>query len=231
MKWFRVPAEPPILPVAPGDSVVSFRPAQGFLRYLKFLFWVTLTVFDGFLIVGWLAILTVFWPLGVFLFPLLVTFVIVPDIAAYVAIHLRYDTTWYVLTRRSLRVRRGIWIIHETTITFENVQNVVVQQGPVERYFGISNVIVHTAGGGRSVGSHGESAPAWLAGHIGKLEGVANAAELRDLILSRVRESRSAGLGDELAADPQRQQAASCWTPGQVAALREIRDAARALAG
>jgi uncharacterized membrane protein YdbT with pleckstrin-like domain len=48
------------------------------------------------------------------------------DIArfAYIAIHLRYDTTWYVHGDRSLRIRRGIWVIHETTLTFENIQNV-----------------------------------------------------------------------------------------------------------
>ena len=73
---------------------------------------------------------------------------VAPDVIAYVAIHLRYDTTWYVLTDRSLRIRRGIWIIHETTISFENVQNVEVRQGPLQRYFGIADVIVQTAGGG-----------------------------------------------------------------------------------
>jgi uncharacterized membrane protein YdbT with pleckstrin-like domain len=75
---------------------------------------------------------------------------IAPDVIAYVGLHLRYDTTWYVFTDRSLRIRRGIWVIHETTITFENVQNVAVAQGPVQRYFGIADVIVQTAGGGAS---------------------------------------------------------------------------------
>ena len=64
------------------------------------------------------------------------------------AMHLRYDTTWYVLTNRSLRIRRGIWMIHETTITYENVQNVSVNQGPLQRIFGIADVLVQTAGGG-----------------------------------------------------------------------------------
>ena len=63
-----------------------------------------------------------------------------PDVFAYVGIHLRYDTTWYVLTDRSLRIRRGILTIHETTISFENVQNVEVRQGPLQRYFGIADV-------------------------------------------------------------------------------------------
>ena len=36
----------------------------------------------------------------------------------------------------------------ETTITFENIQNVTVQQGPLQRLFGIADVRVDTAGGG-----------------------------------------------------------------------------------
>lgn len=79
--------------------------------------------------------------MGVLIAPLLRAFIILPDVVAYVAIHLRFDTTWYVMTERSLRIRRGIWVLHETTITFENVQNVVVNQGPVQRFFGIANVV------------------------------------------------------------------------------------------
>jgi len=28
--WFRVPSEPPALPVAPGEHLQSFRPSEGF---------------------------------------------------------------------------------------------------------------------------------------------------------------------------------------------------------
>ena len=41
VSWFRVPADPPTLP-ATGEPVRSIRPADGYLRYLKFLFWVAL---------------------------------------------------------------------------------------------------------------------------------------------------------------------------------------------
>jgi membrane protein YdbS with pleckstrin-like domain len=87
---------------------------------------------------------------ALWLAPVALAVAVVPDIVAYIAIHLRYDTTWYVLSRRSLRIRGGIWVIHEATITFENIQNVTVESGPIERWFGISNVIVDTAGGGQS---------------------------------------------------------------------------------
>jgi membrane protein YdbS with pleckstrin-like domain len=132
-QWFRVPQEPPTLPCLPGDSLESFRPAEGFLRYLKFQYWLVLAIIAGPLALGWIAMLAAS-PLAIsVLTPLALVVMIVPAAVAYLAIHLRYDSTWYVMTGRSLRIRRGIWIIHETTITFENVQNVEINQGPSTR--------------------------------------------------------------------------------------------------
>src|SRR5262245_17579438 len=105
VRWFHVPDQPPTLPALPGEAIESFRPAEGFLRYLKFLFWIGLSVFDVALIAGWL-VLTIALPLvGAILALPVVLVAIVPDIVAYIAIHLRYDSTWYVMTSRSLRIR------------------------------------------------------------------------------------------------------------------------------
>jgi membrane protein YdbS with pleckstrin-like domain len=211
--WFRVPPEPPALPVAPGDHLQSFRPSEGFLRYLKFRFWVLLFVADIALLIAWLAITAASVRIGLLLAPLALAVMVLPDIVAYVAIHLRYDTTWYVLTHRSLRIRRGIWVIHETTITFENIQNISVESGPLERWFGIANVIVDTAGGGPEKTSHRGTKENF---HRGIIEGIDHPDEIRDLIMNRLRQSRSAGLGDEYATTP--------WGTQHVAILREIRD-------
>jgi membrane protein YdbS with pleckstrin-like domain len=132
---FRVPPHPPTLPVA-GEDVRSLRPAPGFLRYLKFFFWLLLVPGDLIPLAVWVAIAIPFPALGVALAVPFLILLVAPDVIAYIAIHLRYDTTWYVLTDRSLRIRRGIWVIHETTISFENIQNVEVHQGPLQRYFG-----------------------------------------------------------------------------------------------
>ncbi len=151
--FFKVPEEPSTLPAA-GEPVRSLRPSPGYLRYLKFLFWVALIPGDILPVVGWIAVSIAVPVLGVVLAVPFLALMFLPDIFAYVGIHLRYDTTWYVLTDRSLRIRRGIMTIHETTISFENVQNVEVRQGPLQRYFGIADVLVTTAGGG--VASHGK---------------------------------------------------------------------------
>ncbi len=226
-QWFRVPREPPTLPVQGGETVESFRPAEGFLRYLKLEFWIFLVLIDVAIGVAW-VVTTILAPVvGILLALPAVILAVVPDVVAYIAIHLRYDTTWYVVSDRSLRIRRGIWIIHETTITFENVQNVSVSQGPLQRWFGIANVLVETAGGGGHAqqGSHGGQT---AAAHQGLIEGIADAQRIRDLLLKRLRRSRSAGLGDEAADHAETRPA---WSPEHLAALRGIRDAVRTLAG
>ena len=224
---FRVPAEAPTLPTA-GEEVRALRPAPGFLRYLKFFFWVALIPGDVLPLVGWTAIFFAAPIVAMLLLPLLVVVLIAPDLVSYVAIHLRYDTTWYVLTDRSLRIRRGIWVIHETTISFENVQNVEVRQGPIQRHFGIADVVVQTAGGGsRAKGESGGSSGA----HVGLLQGLDDAQRVRDLILERVKRTRSAGLGDEHPeAAPAAGAPAPGFSPAHLAVLREIRDAAQRLA-
>jgi membrane protein YdbS with pleckstrin-like domain len=225
---FRIPPDPPTLPRVSGP-VRSIRPAPGFLRYLKFFFWLLFVPGDVLPLIGWGAIYAGNETLALALVPLLLLIMIAPDVIAYVAIHLRYDTTWYVLTDRSLRLRRGIWVMHETTISFENVQNVEVRQGPLQRYFGIADVVVQTAGGGarERKGEAGGS----LSAHIGILQGLDDAQAVRTMVLDRVRRSRSAGLGDEHV----QVQDASLHAPGltsalsasHLAVLREIRDIAR----
>ncbi|MFN3190798.1 MAG: PH domain-containing protein [Aureliella sp.] len=192
--WLLVPEEPPELRSGDDADVKSFRPATGFLRYLKFFFWIGLVAFDGVLFIGWIVLLVAVPWLGILLAIPIWAIMILPDVVAYIAIHLRYDTTWYVLSDRSMRIRRGIWIIHETTITYDNIQNVSIRQGPLQNYFGISDVLVETAGGGATTGK-GEGAS--VLGHSGLLEGVDNAEEIRSLILAKWNESKSAGLGDE----------------------------------
>ena len=212
-EWFRVPVEPPTLPVAPGGFVESFKPAPAFLRYLKFFFWIGLLPSDIGVFVAW-GVVTAFVPwLGLLLLPAALVLAIAPDVVVYIALHLRYDTTWYVVTDRSLRIRRGIWVIEETTITFENVQNVSITQGPLERAFGIATLVVDTAGGG------GEHAKGGAGGHRGTIEGVTDAERLRRLILQRLSASRSAGLGDN--APEQREPE---WDAAHLRVLREIRE-------
>lgn len=224
VRWFRVPQEPPALPSLALEPIHTYRPADGFLRYLKFQFWILLTIINASLIVGWVVLAVAVPIAGLVITPLALVIIIVPDILAYVAIHLRYDTTWYVFSDRSMRLRRGIWIIRETTITFENIQNVTIDQGPLQRWFGIADVVVKTAGGGGGGGGHGEEGAGMSGGHHGMIEGIDNAVVIRNLIMNRLQRSKAAGLGDE--SPLQIAHSRRGFSSEHVALLRDIRDLA-----
>ncbi len=227
-RWFRVPEHPPELPVLEGESSEAFKPALGFLRYRKFKFWIGLGALNLTILVLWIVGVVIDPFAGVLLLPVAILAAVVPDVIAYLAIHLQYDTTWYVMSDRSLRIRRGIWIIHETTITFENVQNVSVNQGPVQRFFGIADVLVETAGGaGAAHQQPGQAGAAAIGPHTGMIQGVADAPRIRDLIMHRLAQSRTAGLGDDTRDES---PGTRVWTPARLEVLREIRDVAAELA-
>lgn len=213
--WFRVPKQAPTLPVAEGGFIHHFHPSPQYLRYLKLYFWLIFIVVDLLIFIAWFLVYLnepfLAWVLAL---PALFL-AIVPDVIAYVAIHLRYDTMWYVMTDQSLRTRRGIWNILEHTITFENVQNVAVQRGPIMYLFGISTIVVETAGA-----SEGEGENQHAVGNKAYMEGIANPETIRRLILDRVRVSPSAGLGDESTNVPRD----GAFTPEMRRLLSDVRD-------
>lgn len=147
----------------------------------------------------------------------------------YAAQRLDYELRWYMVTDRSLRIREGLMVVKEATFTFANVQNISVQQGPLQRYFGISDLRVQTAGGGGSP-SHNTA----HALHIGMLCGLDNAEQIRELMLERLREQGDAGLGDP--DDPGTRARAAARPTGnrspseqERAALASVLEQARAL--
>jgi membrane protein YdbS with pleckstrin-like domain len=212
---FRVPRTPPELPASPGGSVLIYRPCEGWLNYRKIVFWILLLIIDVALFVPWAILFFEHRTIALWLAIPWFAVMVVPDVLAYVAIHLRYDTTWYVISERSMRLRRGVWSVHETTITFENVQNVQVSQGPLQRYFGFSDLVVQTAGGGGSAGKHGHAAGGGA--HVGRIEGVEDPNAMGELIMAKVRASRAAGLGDEPGVGR-----APLWDTGHIDALRAV---------
>jgi membrane protein YdbS with pleckstrin-like domain len=104
-----------------------------------------------------------------------------------------YEMRWYLVTDRSLRIRHGILKLEELTMSFVNIQHVVVTQGPLQRLLGLADVRVQSAGGG-STDHHGKGTGDTM--HTAVFHAVENAEEIRDLILDRLRSFRAAGLGD-----------------------------------
>lgn len=111
----------------------------------------------------------------------------------YAMVRLDWEQRWYIVTDRSLRIRTGLATVLESTMSFANLQQVVVTQGPLQRLLGLADVRVQSAGGGGSEHQHPGAEPSL---HTGIFHGVEQASEIRDLILKRLRVFRQAGLGD-----------------------------------
>jgi membrane protein YdbS with pleckstrin-like domain len=195
----KVPPEP-LDPMGDVKSLRVFRAAPGYLRYLT----VGWLIAQGSLLLAvFIALVTIAVAgpapgpaaiVAIGLELLIVLFLLIQAIVTYFWLRLNYELRWYKVTDRSLRIRTGVWNIHEMTVTFANVQNITVTQGPLERLFGISDVKVETAGGGAGAQGHGEGLGINL--HAGMFRGVDNPEEIRGLMLERLRRLRDSGLGD-----------------------------------
>ena len=58
----------------------------------------------------------------------------------------RYQARGYRLEADRLRVVRGLLFRHDTVVPFGRVQHIDVEQGPVERFYGLGRLVLHTAG-------------------------------------------------------------------------------------
>lgn len=111
---------------------------------------------------------------------------------SYAVVRLEFEQHWYIVTDRSLRIRTGLVSVKESTMSFANLQQVEMQQGPLQRLLGLADVHVQSAGGGSVHDKEGMIDSL----HTGIFHSVENAQEIRDLILERLRQFRQAGLGD-----------------------------------
>jgi membrane protein YdbS with pleckstrin-like domain len=191
LPWLRVEDSEPHPPAGhdPYATLRIERADAGFLR-LRMLQWRLYAVAWGAgIALASVALIITDWRLLLLVIPL-VALAVAKAATLYVTMRLDYEMRWYVITDRSLLIREGVWNVQEITLTFANAQNVRVTQGPLERWFGFSNVEVETAGGG------GGSAEAGSTRHRARLRGLANPQEVRSVILEMLRKHRTAGLGD-----------------------------------
>jgi len=201
LRLLRVPPTPA---PPPGSPPKTFRAAPNFflLRLIRWLLTQVLAV-AGLL---W-AIYFVSWVASTKTPQVIVWFLQASEIFAWtvfigevvfgwMVVRLDYEMRWYMLSDRAIRIREGIATVREKTIALANIQNLAIRQGPLQRFLGIADVEVKTAGGGGSSSEleggkkHGEPM------HVGYFRGVANAEEIRDLLREGVRRQRDAGLGD-----------------------------------
>lgn len=242
LRLFRVPAEPEP-PAGDPSSLRVFRAAPQYFRY-RLVLWAigqigTLLGLAAGLVFG-LAFLDRWLdsgPIGLVigLLGVLAWLAFLAQIPiGFAALRLDYELRWYMLSDRALRIREGIVIVREQTMTFANIQQISVRQGPLQRILGIADVEVRSAGGGSTEELADDM-------HRGFFRGVADAQSVRDTIRARVRAYRDAGLGDGAsptapgASAPRshalagRPPSAAHAGPATLSAAREVLDEARAL--
>ncbi len=225
LHFLKVPETPPEEPGGTHESVVVFRASPRYLTYLMIPMWVTLAGASLGLVIMELVAAIALWQkgmawLGVVIVGLGVLLLTFKAVVFYVVTRLNYEMRWYIVTDRSLRIREGVWLVKEVTLTFANVQNLNIMQGPLQRYFGISDLIVETAGGGVGAG-HGPEA---MLAHHGVLRGIENAQEVRDRIQNLLRAYRASGLGD-----PEEKHAVAASAPQGGPADAEFIDVLRSM--
>ena len=231
---FRTPAEPDP-PLGAPDSLRVFRASRNYLTYRRFAWGLrqaaALAAIGTYFVFDWTVgmpnvvegVPDPLWALieALEIFAVFVLLLQIP--VTFFMTQLDYHYRWYMTTDRSLRIREGVAQVQEQTMMLANVQNVAIRQGPLQRWLGISDVEVRSAGGGgiRAGGPEAKIGRRDL--HLCYFRGVSNAEEIRDLILARLRQLRDAGLGDPDDRAPQADKS------GAVAAARLLLDEARAM--
>jgi membrane protein YdbS with pleckstrin-like domain len=202
LRLLKIPPDP-TPPAGSHASVRVFRAARNYYRLLlvkwglKQVVVITGAVVSLFVLRRWMAqwdSRVVFWVEVAEWFGILSIFAQMPLTLALVRFD--FELRWYIVTDRSLRIRAGIWDIREMTMTFANIQQITVEQGPLQRLLGLADVQVRTAGGGSGELEQARQRSQHTLMHLGFFHGVDNAGEIRDLILERMRKLRDTGLGD-----------------------------------
>jgi putative membrane protein len=127
----------------------------------------------------------------------------------------KYMTLRYAFEEDGISMRWGVLFRREIHLTYRRIQDIHLTRGLIQRWMGLATVAIQTASGS--------------AGPEMSIEGILEAAELRDYLYSRMRGAR----GDDEAADAS--LAGSGVSPDTTGdevlrTLHEIRDALRQLA-
>ncbi len=183
----KVDFRPPHLPE--GSSLVrALKPSEKWLgyRYLTVLFGL-LNQFIG-TGVGAVALMATGQRWAFAVAGLLVVIQCFTVGLALVVARVDFELRHYLVGDRSLRVVQGAWTREEVTLSYANVQNLEVTQGPLERFFGFKSLTISTAGA--------DNAPGERNSHLVSLVGLTSADELRALILNMLKQERGPGLGE-----------------------------------
>lgn len=110
-------------------------------------------------------------------------------------LRLAFESRVYLVGDERVRLREGIFTVREQTFTVANIQNLLVQQGPLQRLLGFADLEISTAGGGER--GDDKDKPSL---HLGRLRSLEDAPAVRDRLRAALESHRHSGLGDTPAA-------------------------------
>ena len=151
----------------------DFKPAGQFERY-----YLVFNIFLGVLI-SWVSLIWFAIPLFdmnqelILLYLFVITVVPIAAIAFWNGLY--YKTIIYHLSETEMTWKRGVWFRQTGIVPYNRITNVDIIQGPLMRFFKISNLRIQTAG--YSAQKNAEI----------KIQGIENAEMLRELIMKYVR--------------------------------------------
>lgn len=120
-----------------------------------------------------------------------------------------YERLEIVLTRRDLKVRRGIWNVEEKSVPLEKITDLALYQGPLMRLFEIKGMRVETAGQSSQ-------------GALVSIVGIKDVDAFRDAVLDQ--RDRVSDRQEEEAPSTRPESAEMTGTGDTLAVLGDIRD-------
>lgn len=131
------------IPAAPDDSEALTKLHPNYSHALR----VRATLTSIPFLVGALVLETVFKGEGLFPSGIIAGPVLLIALALIIRVpQTRYNARGYQISADRLRVVRGLMFRSDTVVPFGRVQHIDVHQGPLDRFFGIATLTLHTAG-------------------------------------------------------------------------------------
>ncbi|WP_319378885.1 PH domain-containing protein [uncultured Methanocorpusculum sp.] len=153
----------------------DFKPAAKYTSYLA-LASVMAVILIWACCVGWVYFVALGEPVFVLIGEISLGVLVAILIFVLIWSRLYYASVVYHLNDTEMTWKRGVWFRKTGIVPYNRITNVDIVQGPVMRFFGISNLKIETAGGNSGKNS----------AEI-QLEGIADPEPLRAMIMDFVR--------------------------------------------
>lgn len=85
------------------------------------------------------------------IFKVLVLIIIISVLNLFVSPIIRYNRYRYKINEEEVDVIEGLWFISRTIVPIERLHKITLQRGPIDNMFGLSKVIITTAGGDATI--------------------------------------------------------------------------------